>query len=107
MAAIISVQAIEGAARAGAVKAGSTLHAGLVTGLEPADGGAAGLVAEDGAMREVWVGIRYQFLVGECDCVDADPQATSDDYLDAAAQGDLHWSSLSTALGTKALGHPR
>jgi hypothetical protein len=45
----------------------------------------AALVGDPGAVRDVWVGIRYQFLVGECDRPDADPQTTSDDYLEAAA----------------------
>jgi hypothetical protein len=110
MAAVISVRTIEGAARAGAFKAGKALHdAGLVTGLEPADFGATGLVTDAGAVRDVWVGIRYQFLVGECDCADADPQTTSDNYLEAAADADgpeLCAHAVAVALSAIAAGLP-
>ena len=88
MAASISARTIEEAARAGAFQAGKALHdAGLIAWLEPADSGAAGLVTDSGVVRDVWVGIRQAFLVGECDCASADPRATSDDYLEAAASG--------------------
>jgi hypothetical protein len=90
MAAIISARTIQATARAGAFEAGSALHdAGLVAWLEPTDSGAAGLVTDAAVVRDVWVGIRYQFLVGECDCAEADPQATSDEYLEAAAEGHM------------------
>jgi hypothetical protein len=86
MAVIISARTVEEAASAGAFEAGSALHgAGRVAWLEPADSGAAGLVTDGAVVRDVWVGIRYEFLVGECDCAEADPQATSDEYLAAAA----------------------
>jgi hypothetical protein len=90
MAAIISARTIEEAASTGAFAVGSALHeAGLVAWLEPTDSGAAGLVTDGALVRDVWMGIRYQFLIGECDCPDADPQATSDEYLEAAAKGHM------------------
>jgi len=88
MAASISARTIERAAGAGAFEAGRSLRdAGLVAWLEPTDRGAAGLVTDAGRVRDVWVGLRQEFLVGECDCDAADPRATSDDYLEAAAHG--------------------
>ncbi|MCL2585233.1 MAG: hypothetical protein FWE35_22550 [Streptosporangiales bacterium] len=89
MAAVISEGIVEGAARTGAFAAGrALLRAGAVAELESFDGGAGGLVTDRGAERDVWVGIRYRFLVGECDCADAKPEATSDEYLQAAADGE-------------------
>jgi hypothetical protein len=89
MAAVISAQIVEGAAGGGCFEAGKALHgAGRVTGLEPVDFGASGLVADGGTTRDVWVGIRYRFLVGECDCADAATETTSDSYLQAAADGE-------------------
>jgi hypothetical protein len=86
MAAVISAGIVEGAARAGAFAAGrALLDAGAVTELESFDGGAGGLVADGDGEHDVWAGIRYRFLVGECDCADAEPAATSDEYLQAAA----------------------
>lgn len=89
MAAVISARTVERAARHGAFKAGKSLHdTGQVAGLQAADFGARGRVADTGTAHDVRVGIRYQFLVGECDCADAAPETTSDDYLQAAASGE-------------------
>lgn len=85
MAAVISAQIVEGAAREGAFEAGRELHdTGKVSGLESVDFGARGFVADNDTAHDVWVGIRYQFLVGECDCPDAAQETTTDDYLQAA-----------------------
>jgi hypothetical protein len=90
MAAVISAGIVEGAARAGAFPAGrALLDAGAVTELESFDGGASALVADDDGTHDAWAGIRYQFLVGECDCADAEPVATSDEYLQAAADDEV------------------
>ena len=90
MAAAIGAGIVEDAARAGAFAAGRALiHTGAVIELESFDGGASGLVEDGGGTHDVWVGIRYQFLVGECDCADAEPVATSDEYLQAAADDEV------------------
>lgn len=90
MAAVIGAGTVEGAARAGAFAAGrALLDAGAVVELESFDGGASGLVRDGGGTHGVWVGIRYQFLVGECDCAAAEPVATSDEYLEAAADDEV------------------
>jgi hypothetical protein len=90
MAAVINAGIVESAARAGAYPAGrALLDAGAVTELESFDGGASALVAGDDGTRDAWAGIRYQFLVGECDCADAEPVATSDEYLQAAADDEV------------------
>src|SRR5215469_18823806 len=85
MVALISAEIVESAARAGAFPAGrALLDAEAVTELESFDGGAGALVADEDGAHDVWVGIRYQFLVGECDCASAEPVATSDEYLQLA-----------------------
>lgn len=90
MAAVISAEIVEGAARAEAFAAGRTLlDAGAVSELESFDGGTDGLVADGDGEHDVWIGIRYQFLVGECDCANAEPVATSDEYLQAAADDEV------------------
>jgi hypothetical protein len=90
MAAVMSAGIVEGAARAGAFPAGQALlDTGAVAELESFDGGASALVAADDGTHDVWVGIRYQFLVGECDCADAEPVATSDEYLQAAGDDEV------------------
>src|SRR5215469_7264887 len=90
MAAVMIAEIVEGAARAGAFDAGRTmLDAGAVTELESFDGGASGFVADGVGTHDVWVGIRYQFLVGECDCADAQSVATSGEYLQAAADDEV------------------
>lgn len=90
MAAVISTGIVEGAARAGAFTAGrAMLDSGAVAEAESFDGGTGGLVEDDDGTHDVWVGIRYQFLVGECDCADAEPVTTSDDYLQAAADDEV------------------
>ena len=88
MASVISARTVERAARHGAFKAGKSLHdTGQVAGLpRPISGRGAG--SPHGHRARVRVGIRYQFLVGECDCADAAPETTSDDYLQAAASGE-------------------
>jgi hypothetical protein len=90
MAAVMNAEIVESAARAGAFPAGRVLlDAGAVTELESFDGGAGALVADDDGTHDVWAGIRYQFLVGECDCASAEPVATSDEYLQAAADDEV------------------
>lgn len=90
MAAVISAEIVEGAARTGAFAAGRTLlDAGAVSELESFDGGTDGLVADGDDEHDVWIGIRYQFLVGECDCANAEPVATFDEYLQAAADDEV------------------
>ncbi|HEY5985505.1 MAG TPA: hypothetical protein VIV12_03835 [Streptosporangiaceae bacterium] len=88
MAAIVTAQTVELAAHAGCFAPGRALHgAGSVTGVEPEDFGVSGSVSDADKDFDVWVGIRHRMLVGECDCPDADPQASSEEGLAALAGG--------------------
>ncbi len=95
MAAVFSMEALEQAAGSLRLEAGEALHAaGRVTGVEPARFGVSGFVEDDSGEHEVWVGIRHWMLVGECDCPDADPQASSERYLAAVAAGRAEMAGL-------------
>lgn len=88
MAAIVTSQTLELAARAGCFERGGALHsAGRVTEVEPSYFGATGFVQDGDAEYDVWVGIRHRLLVGECDCPDADPEASLEEHLMAVAAG--------------------
>jgi hypothetical protein len=90
MTVLSGAEMVEGSARAGAFAAGRTLlDAGAVSELASVDGGASGRVADGDATHDVWAGFRGEFLVGECDCADSEPAATSDDYLQAAADDEV------------------
>jgi hypothetical protein len=81
-------QVVESTGEYERLEAGQALKdAGRVTGAGPASMGVSGTVRDDGVEHRVWVGIRQWMLVGECDCPDADPLASSQEHLAAVAAG--------------------
>lgn len=95
MAAIVTAQTVQQAARPGCFEQGKALHAaGRVNEVEPAYFGASGFVQDEDAEYGVWVGIRHRLLVGECDCPDADPAASLEEHLVAVAAGHAEAAGL-------------